>query len=271
MAEQKKNGLAEQLSERLKSVMDLVIPVGTVADVGCDHGYVAISLVQQKKAPRVIAMDVGKGPLNRAKEHIIQYDMADLIETRLSDGVEALEPGEADCLICAGMGGKLVTGILERGLAIVRQMQELILQPQSDLSYVREWLRVHDFRIDAERMVCEDGKFYPMFRVIPENITSAAASVKSEKPTDQLADEEDKARAFIRQRIEDRYGPLLLQQADPVLHRFLEKEQAVYTDILSGLEVSGKNAENIEARKTQIHEYLKDIETAKAYYYADRS
>ncbi len=268
MTEQRKNDLADQLSERLKSVMDLVLPVETVADVGCDHGYVAISLVQQKKAARVIAMDVGKGPLNRAKEHIIQYDMEALIETRLSDGVEALTPGEADCLICAGMGGKLVTGILERGLSIVRRMKALILQPQSDLSYVREWLRMHDFRIDAERMVCEDGKFYPMFRVIPGSEPDIAESADGATSADMWA---NKTQDFAGQRIEDRYGPLLLRNADPVLYRFLEKEHEVYTDILSGLEISGKNAENIETRKAQIREYLTDIESARAYYYAKQN
>lgn len=259
-----------QLSERLKNVMELVIPCGTVADVGCDHGYVAISLVQQGKASSVIAMDVGKGPLNRAKEHIIQYGMEQLIETRLSDGVAALSEGEADCLICAGMGGKLVTGILERGLSIVRQMQALVLQPQSDLSYVRAWLREHDFRIDAERMVCEDAKFYPMFRVVPagNQKRSAGTEFLDEKEADL---EKAQVDAMVRQRIEDRYGPLLLAQADPVLYRFLEKEHEIYTDILNGLEEVAEKAENIRARKAQVQEYLDDIKAAKAYYYAERS
>lgn len=259
-----------QLSERLKNVVDLVLPAETVADVGCDHGYVAIRLVQQKKAMSVIAMDVGKGPLSRAKEHIIQYGMEKQIETRLSDGVEALVCGEADCLICAGMGGKLVTGILERGLAVVRQMKALVLQPQSDISYVRAWLREHDFRIDAERMVCEDGKFYPMFRVIPEPVQEKAGC-----PEEMFGTEADKQcgqmTAIVRQRIEDRYGPLLLAEADPVLYCFLEKEHKIYAEILSGLEEVAQNAENIEARKAQLQEYLDDIETAKAYYYAERS
>ncbi len=259
-----------QLSERLKSVMELVIPGGTVADVGCDHGYVAISLVQQGKAASVIAMDVGKGPLNRAKEHIIQYGMEHLIETRLSDGVAALSEGEVDCLICAGMGGKLVTGILERGLHIVRKMQALVLQPQSDLAYVRAWLREHGFKIDAERMVCEDGKFYPMFRVIPLGTQKQSAEAESaDKKESDI--EKAQADAMVRQRIEDRYGPLLLAQADSVLYRFLEKEREIYTDILSGLEEVAENAENIKARKVQVQEYLEDIKTAKAYYYAERS
>lgn len=259
-----------QLSERLKNVMELVIPGGTVADVGCDHGYVAISLVQQGKASSVIAMDVGKGPLNRAKEHIIQYGMEERIETRLSDGVAALSEGEADCLICAGMGGKLITGILERGLSIVRQMQALVLQPQSDLSYVREWLRTHGFKIDAERMVCEDGKFYPMFRVVPTE--TQMQYLDTESSDEKEADlEKSQVGAMVRQRIEDRYGPLLLAQADPVLYRYLEKEREIYTDILSGLEVVAEDAKNIKARKAQVQEYLEDIKTAKAYYDAERS
>lgn len=256
MTEQKQSGLAGQLSKRLQSVLALTEPVKTVADVGCDHGYVAISLIQQNKASRVIAMDVRKGPLNRAKEHIMQYGMEEFIKTRLSDGVEALSPGEADGLVCAGMGGKLMIGILERGMAVIERMQELVLQPQSELSFVREWLRNHAFAMDEECMVCEDGKFYPMFRVKPANVVAENSAMTG---------------TGIQQRVEDRYGPLLLKRRDPVLYQFLQREQRVYTEILRGLDQIGKTTESTALRRAQLSEYLQDIDYARAYYDADRS
>ena len=276
MTGQKRSDLAGQLSKRLQSVLALAEPVKTVADVGCDHGYVAISLIQQHKASRVIAMDVRKGPLDRAKGHIIQYGMKEFITTRLSDGVEALSPGEADGLICAGMGGKLMVGILERGAAVIEQMQELILQPQSELSFVREWLRNHAFSIDEECMVCEDNKFYPMFRVKPEKMLAERDSEKTiaEKITEETINRLASAgmkKTATQQRVEDRYGPLLLQRQDPVLYRFLQKEREVYTTILQELVQTGKDTENTARRRAQLLEYLQDIDYAQMHYDADRS
>jgi len=253
VADQKKNDLAKQLSKRLQNVVALVKTTGTAADIGCDHGYVAISLIQQKKAEHVIAMDIGKGPLHQAKEHIIQYGMEDVIETRLSDGASALGNGEAQALICAGMGGPLMIGILERGSGAVMGMEELILQPQSEIMSVREWLRKNGYRIEEERMIAEDGKYYPMFRAVPGNTDDSSRAYKPD----------------WEQRMEDRYGPLLLSERNAVLFQFLQKEERVYKAILQGL--SENQTQNTEDRGIQVTEYLQDIEKVKKHYYADRS
>ena len=96
-----------QLSKRLSAVAEFVTPGGCLVDVGTDHGYVPIALLEQKKISSAIAMDVNRGPLERAREHIAQYQMGDYIETRLSDGLHALRAGEGDSLLIAGMGGGL--------------------------------------------------------------------------------------------------------------------------------------------------------------------
>ncbi|MDE6712972.1 MAG: class I SAM-dependent methyltransferase, partial [Lachnospiraceae bacterium] len=89
------------LSRRLQAVAALAEPGKTVADIGCDHGYVGIWLIQQKIFSRVIAMDVRPGPLETAKKNIALYRMEDAIELRLSDGLQMLDIGEADGMICA--------------------------------------------------------------------------------------------------------------------------------------------------------------------------
>ena len=78
-----------QLSKRLSAVAEFVTPGGCLVDVGTDHGYVPIALLEQQKISSAIAMDVNRGPLERAREHIAQYQMGDYIETRLSDGLHA--------------------------------------------------------------------------------------------------------------------------------------------------------------------------------------
>ena len=97
-----------KLSERLNTVVSFVKPGSRVVDVGTDHGYVPIELAQRGIIIHGLAMDVRKGPLERAKEHIRQYGLEDVIETRLSDGICQLQDHEADTVIVAGKGGELV-------------------------------------------------------------------------------------------------------------------------------------------------------------------
>ena len=212
-----------ELSNRLKAVADLVSPGSVVCDVGCDHGYLPIYLVQNRICTKVIAMDVNAGPLERAREHIRAFALEEYIETRRSDGVEALECGEADCLILAGMGGRLVIRILTKGREKIRTMREMILQPQSDIGQVRAFLRRLGLRILQEDMVYEDGKYYPMIRVVPE----PAGNVRN---VEEIAKD-------VRQQAYDRYGPDLLQKQHRILYQYLlweqERETAISSRILA--------------------------------------
>jgi tRNA A22 N-methylase len=110
--------------------------------------------------------------------------LSDRIHTRLSDGTAALGVGEADTIVVAGMGGELVLHILTDGEAVCRSAKELILQPQSEIATVRRYLREHAYRIAAEDMVFEDGKYYPMMRVIPveENETRGEEALAVDLP-----------------------------------------------------------------------------------------
>ena len=150
-----------ELSARLKRIADMVSAGNVVCDVGCDHGFVSIYLMQKQIATKVYAMDVRKGPLDRAKEHIEAYGLAEKIETRLSDGVEKLCVGEAEAMVLAGMGGKLMQKILSEGRDKCQSMKELVLGPQSEVVQFRAFLRKEGYRIVEEDMILEDGKFYP--------------------------------------------------------------------------------------------------------------
>ena len=229
-----------ELSKRLQAVADLVSEGLVVADVGTDHGYIPIYLIETKKSPKAFAMDVNKGPLLRAKEHIAEHGLETRIETRLSDGVRALQKGECDCVVVAGMGGALTIKIMEEGKDIFRNLKEFVLQPQSELQKVRAYLCENAYFIVEENMVLDDGKFYPMFRVINGQSEEYHA-------------------------IELCYGKLLLEQKNAVLKNFLEKEKAVKELILSNLEQSF--GEHIETRRKEIQEELEGIEYALQRYY----
>ena len=82
-----------KLSDRLEMIASFVEPGNRLADIGTDHGYVPIYLVQTGRVPSALAMDVRKGPLLRAEEHIREAGLSGRIQTRLSDGLKKLAPG----------------------------------------------------------------------------------------------------------------------------------------------------------------------------------
>ena len=218
-----------QLSERLNTILSLVSQSKCVADVGCDHGFVSIELINRKIAENVIAMDIRQGPLMRAQEHIMQTRLSDKIQTGLSDGVAALKPGEADSLIIAGMGGNLVIHILENGKETVKDMKQCILQPQSEIQKVRKYLRENDFKIIEEKMVFEDGKYYPMMKAVPSSNIS-----KNEN------------------KLYDRFGEYLLETKNPVLEKYLKHQLIKNEQILKGL------FEYADSQKIRISELTED-------------
>lgn len=229
-----------ELSKRLQAVADLISDGLVVADVGTDHGYIPIYLIESEKSPKAIAMDVNKGPLLRAKEHIAEHGLSSLIETRLSDGVRALKNGECECVVIAGMGGALTVKILEEGKVIFQSLKEFVLQPQSELEKVRKYLRENAYCIVEENMVLDDGKFYPMFRVI-----------NGQSPEYTC--------------VELRYGKFLLEQKNAVLQAFLEKEKSVKEMILSNLD--RESGAHIDIRKKEIQEELEELAYALQRYY----
>lgn len=245
-----------KISKRLEMVASLVSDGSVLADVGTDHGYVPIYLLEQQRIPRAIAMDIGRGPLARAEEHIALYGAQKYIETRLSDGVAALTPGEVDSIVIAGMGGGLVIHILESGADVCRKARELVLQPQSELAKVREYLQCAGYVTEAEEMLSEDGKYYPMMRVHYE---SAAVGNFMQDGENKNAEKADDIEVCYR------YGRLLLEQQHPVLYEYLQKERDIQEQILSNLKRQ-EPTEQIEARICEVEENLKRNGEAFAYY-----
>ena len=122
-----------QMSKRLQAVADLVTEGDRIADIGTDHGYVPIFLLERARIPSAIAMDINRGPLERAKKHIREHSLEDRVKLRLSDGVKALKEDEADAVVIAGMGGGLIVKILREGKEVLESVRELVLQPQSEI------------------------------------------------------------------------------------------------------------------------------------------
>lgn len=210
------------LSDRLSAAASMVTRGYRLADVGTDHGFVPIWLVRNGHVPSAIAMDVNRGPLERAKEHIAQAGLNEFIQTRLSDGLCALSVDEADSILIAGMGGALTVRILEKDPPAELGAAELILQPQSEISRVREYLCRAGWRIDAEEMVLEEGKYYPMMHCVRGDMTL----------TPQEAE----------------FGPCLIASGHPVLLKYLTFRERVLRANLENLQ-KGSSGRALERRE----------------------
>ena len=218
------------LSRRMEAVTELAGKGICAADVGCDHGLVSMALVSRGRFERVIAMDINEGPLSAARENISTEGLSDRIELRLSDGLTALEAGEADTVIIAGMGGELMSRILMSCQEKARAAA-LVLEPQSELRAFRRFLSEEGYAVTDELMVKEEGKFYPVIRAVYGGRT------ETEEP-------------YLS------FGRKLLESGSGVLKEYLLKEKNRYTVILGGL------PEGAEDRRLEVQEELKPIEAA---------
>ncbi len=230
-----------QLSRRLKAVADTVTAENRVADVGCDHAYISIYLIKNNIATHVIAMDVNKGPLERAKDNIEYYGCSRHIHTRLSDGLRKLEPGKADTILIAGMGGALMIKILEEGMEAVLKSTELILQPQSEIFLVRRFLHRIGFYIVKEQMVKEDGKYYVILKAVPGS-----------------------GKEVYDREVFYQYGKLLLEQREPLVNEYLNRERKIRRQVVKKLSLN--LTEKAMARLKEVNREIVSIEEALSYY-----
>lgn len=226
---------------------DMVTRGSRVADVGCDHGFLSIYLVQQGISPGVLAMDVRKGPLTAAAEHIEMCGLGAYIETRLSDGLENYRKGEAETLVCAGMGGRLMAEILVRSMEKVTGFRELILQPQSELREFRHFLTQNGFRIEAENAVYEEGKYYFAMRAV---CAGEGMDDKAENAAGRVGDAE----------LSEEYGELLLRERHPVLKQYLFFRKEVTEQLIARL--AAEDTERTKQRRTELEAQLYGIKRA---------
>lgn len=149
--------MTSTLSPRLLACCGFVAPGDRVADVGCDHGYLGIHLLQNNIASYVYAGDVNEGPLQSAVINAQRYGVTDKISFYLSDGVRNL-PRDFDTMVCAGMGADTMVSILEAAPWLRDPHYRLILQCQSKTHFLRKYLSENGWRIFEETVV-RDGRF----------------------------------------------------------------------------------------------------------------
>ena len=238
-----KHGNTVILSKRLQAIADMIPGGGVLADVGCDHGFLDIYLVQTGKIAGAIAMDVRKGPLAAATTHVREAKLEDKIETRLSDGLEAFQAGEANVFVCAGMGGPLMQRILTAYPEKTESFQDFLLQPQSEIKEFRAFLRENGYKIIKERIVWEDGKYYfPM--LVRRGMAESGVACCGEETAGEA---EAMARDELTE-VYDQYGKGILEGGDPLTWQYLLGQKNLLETILKKLQTEEGNGERRQQR-----------------------
>lgn len=232
-----------RISDRLRIVAHMCDKGAVVADIGTDHGYLPIYLVQEGIAPSAIAMDLRKGPLEKAKKHICDNCLEDRIQTRLSDGLEKLSKNEADIITICGMGGRLIADIVTKGKDVITQNTILVVSPQSEVGEFRHCLESQGFEIEDEQMLKEDGKYYFIIKC-----RKSEESVCSEFSETQY-----------------QYGWKLLDSKDKTLYEYLIKEKETNEGISNSIKKDESNP-TVKLRLQQLSQKNNIIMKALSYY-----
>lgn len=220
----------KNITPRLLMVASLVPKSDTVCDIGTDHGYVPIYLIKKGIAKKVIAADINKGPLSAAKENIKQYNEAQNIETRLSDGFCAFAPGEAQTAVISGMGGETIASILKKDIGA----SAFVLQPQTTMRELREFLCENNYIIEKEAVCREGRKMYVAMRAV-------------------------RGKSRVLNEIELEIGPMLIKERPPlfcdyVLYRLYEINKVL--GIIKGTDTAEEKIRKYTFLKTEYEKLL---------------
>ena len=155
-----------KLTERLRMIAENISDNESAADIGTDHAYLPIWLMQRNPDRKVVLTDVSGGSLKKAKDNcaLCGFPKADL---RRGDGLDALGGGEVDCAVIAGMGGLLITDILSWDIAKTVSIKKYVFQPRNNSGALRMWLYGNGFDIVREQIAEEAGRYCEIITAVP--------------------------------------------------------------------------------------------------------
>ncbi|WP_173277460.1 MULTISPECIES: tRNA (adenine(22)-N(1))-methyltransferase TrmK [unclassified Streptococcus] len=224
------------ISKRLELVASFV-PQGTILlDVGSDHAYLPIELVERGQIEGAIAGEVVEGPYQSAVKNVEAHGLKEKIQVRLANGLAAFEEtDQVSVITIAGMGGRLIARILEEGLDKLANVECLILQPNNREDDLRIWLQDNDFQIVAESILEEAGKFYEILVVEAGKMKLSASDV--------------------------RFGPILSKEVSPVFVQKWQKEAAKLEFALG--QIPEKNLEECQVLVDKIQAIKEVLHASK--------
>ena len=223
-----------KLTDRLLKIASLVDKDKKVADIGTDHGYIPVYLLNKNIINYAILGDINKGPLENARKEVVKNNLLDKVDLRLGSGIEVLKPNEVEQIIIAGLGGILINEILMANEEVAKTTEKLILQPMQAPEELRRFLYQNGYKIIDEHLVREDHRIYEIIVCRYENLPP--------------------------QEIDPIYyevGKKLIDKKDPLLKDFIQNKIRINKNILNKLE--GKEGQQVEERKSTVNEKIKKL------------
>lgn len=215
---------------RLNTLAQMVEPGSRVADIGTDHAYLPIELVKNKQINYAIASDIAKGPLQNAKNDIAEAGLQGKIETRLGPGLSTVNHNDdIDTVVIAGMGGKLITDILDDAWNKHFCFKTLILEPNIGEPGVRKWLMGHKYQIVTEKLIVESGHTYELIkaRAVKKRINLSEKKIL--------------------------FGPYILKEKNSIFYQKWENQLAYHKKLLLDLnKAKKKDMQHINQVKQEI-------------------
>jgi tRNA (adenine22-N1)-methyltransferase len=222
----------DKLSVRLSKVANYVPEGARMADIGSDHAYLPCYLAKNGKISSAIAGEVAEGPFHSAEKNVLAEGLADTIAVRKGDGLEVIQPSEVDCITIAGMGGALITSILDNGKDKLDSVKRLILQPNISAISIRTWLIANNWELIAEEIIEEDSKIYEIL----------------------VAERGDPRKPYQEKRDEGLLlGPYLLKQKNEIFKKKWTAEMNNWQRIYQALAGASETIETIEKRKELLN------------------
>lgn len=217
------------ISTRLLCCAAQVRPGARVADIGADHGYLSIHLLQNHIASFVHASDLREMPLKKAIENAQRFGVAEKMQFSCADGLQAVTPDTVDTIICAGMGGELIAQIVAQCAWLRDAKYHLILQAQSSGNDLRRKLGTLGFGIEKEVLV-EDGGFLYQVMCVRYGLPMALT------PGQQYV------------------SPALLQSGDPLLPAYLQRIERALEKTVEGISKAAEPDPRLSYYQTALHE-----------------
>lgn len=225
-----------KLSPRLKAIADCVNGSESMADIGTDHGFLPVYLIENKMIAWAISSDTNKKPLEKSKKIIKEHHFESFIETRLGSGLSVLKSGEVETIVIAGMGGVLIRDLLEGDLDIALKAKKLILQPMNAQIVLRKYLENRGFRIIQEELAQEGERVY-------EIIVAETGQMKIMDP------------------LEYELGYEFMKKKHPLLKNLIERKISLETTIL--FNTRGKATPDAKKQFQESSLYIESLNEVK--------
>lgn len=227
------------LSKRLQIIASFLPENAYFADIGTDHAYLPCYVCLKDSTAQAIASEVKKGPYNRALQTVNKYGLADKIDVRIGDGLQIIDEttDKIEQLIIAGMGGSLITNILNEGKTKLTSVQRLILQPNVAEHLVRDWLYTHNYAITQEVILEENDHLY--------EVIVADRSLKQPYATEKECREKQLL-----------FGPLLIEEKSALFYKKWTKQ----LEHLQRLVLQMEQSEQAKRKKSEFKQQIRWIQ-----------